>query len=42
MWIAAAAAAQAAGANAITVDYYSDKDPLAVGTAVAHSLSMAA
>lgn len=42
MWVAAAAAGQAAGANAISVDYYSDKDPLAVGAAVAHSPVVAA
>ncbi len=42
MWIAAAAAAQAAGAPAMSVDYYSDKDPLAVGTAVAHAGTFAA
>lgn len=42
MWVAAAAAGQAAGAKPIRVDYYSDKDPLAVGTAVAHSELVAA
>ena len=42
MWIAAAAAGQAVGADPIRVDYYSDKDPLAVGTAVAHAMAEAA
>ena len=42
MWIAAAAAGQAAGAERIAIDYYSDRDPLAVGTAIAHSMSVAA
>lgn len=41
-WIAAAAAGLVAGAQSVKVDYYSDKDPLAVGTAVAHSLQFAA
>ncbi len=41
MWIAAAAAAQAAGAPRLDVDYYSAHDPIAVGAAVAHSLQTA-
>lgn len=41
-WVAAAAAGLAAGASGMKVDYYSDKDPLAVGTAVAHSMPIAA
>lgn len=39
MWIAAAAAGQAAGAPQIGVDYYSDRDSVAVGSAIAHSLA---
>lgn len=37
MWVAAAAAGQAAGAGQVKSDYYSDEDPIAVGAAVAHS-----
>lgn len=38
-WIAAAAAAQAAGVKQINVDYYSDKTKLAVGVGVVHGAS---
>lgn len=38
MWIAAAAAAKAAGAPAPRVDYYSGRDTVAVGAAVAHAI----
>lgn len=41
MWIAAAAAGQAAGAPAPIVDYYSDETYLAVGAAVAHAVKEA-
>lgn len=37
MWIAAAAAGLAAGASSLSVDYYSEHDPIAVGAAVAHA-----
>ena len=37
MWIAAAAAGQAAGAPPMRVDYYSSEDKIAVGAAVAHT-----
>ena len=36
-WVAAASAAQAAGAGNIVVDYYSSETPLAVGVGVVHS-----
>lgn len=42
MWIAAAAAGQAAGAAQLKIDYYSDSDPIAVGAAVAHTCRLAA
>lgn len=38
-WLAAAAAGQAAGAATPVIDYYSDKDKLAVGIGVAHALA---
>ena len=42
MWIAAAAAGQAAGAPRLKVDYYSESDSIAVGAGVAHSPRLAA
>lgn len=40
-WIAAAAAAQAAGVKQMTVDYYSEKTKLAVGVGITHGSSEA-
>jgi 2,3-dihydroxyphenylpropionate 1,2-dioxygenase len=37
-WIAAAAAAGSAGASAPVIDYYSSKDKIAVGAAIAHAV----
>lgn len=37
MWIAAAAAAQAAGGAPIEIDYYSENTTLAIGAGIAHS-----
>lgn len=41
-WVAAAAAAQAAGAPPLTVDYYSGDTTLAVGAGIAHATATAA